>query len=170
MLLIDKLINKAVDIWCEALKQPKFDNGDNSLAGSITNSMANELIAKTIESESELDKKILIFKECLTANLIEKSKKEGRYFWGALSCDYGPDQNLQLAADKAGIPYKLFSAKSSVHINDAFLEASFGYGVNSINYYPLPDGRWLKTTLRGDDMKKVINSVMDGNPLGLEVE
>lgn len=170
MLLIDKLINKAVDIWCEALKQPKFDNGDGSITGAMTHLVANDLIAKTNESEPELDKKILLFKEYLTAYLIEKSKKEGSYFWESLSCDYGPDKNLQFAADKACIPHVLFSAKSSVDINETFLEVKFGYGVKNTNYYPLPDGRWLKTTLRGDDMEKVINSVINGNPLGLEVE
>ncbi|TMP51432.1 hypothetical protein [Pseudoalteromonas sp. S1688] len=164
------LIEKAVDIWCNALKNPRFDNGDSSLTGAMTNSMANELIGKAIENEPDLDKKILFFKEYLTADLIEKSKNEASYFWASLSCDYGPDKNLQLAADKAGIPYNLFSAKSNVYINETFLEAKFGYGVNNTCYYPLPDGRWLKTTLRGDDMEKVINSVMDGNPLGLEVE
>jgi len=53
-----------------------------------------------------------------------------------------------------------------------FDAVSFGYGAPLTNYYPLPDGRWLLTSITANDaeMVKVISSVMGGNPLGLSVE
>ncbi|MFK3873053.1 hypothetical protein [Pseudoalteromonas rhizosphaerae] len=166
----NRLIEKAVDIWCNALKKPNFDNGDKTVTGEMINVLASKLVEKELVNDEELDNKIAIFRQHLTANLIKRSKIEGESFWESLSCDYNPCTILNSAAHAANIPARLFSVKSSVDIESGFLEVKFGYGCLPTLYYPLPDGRWLKAKLRGPDMEKVISSVMDGNPLGFEIE
>ncbi len=36
----DIIIERAVELWCRALRKPKFDNGDNSDAGFFTTGLA----------------------------------------------------------------------------------------------------------------------------------
>lgn len=177
------IIERAVELWCRALRKPKFDNGDNSDAGFFTTGLAY-MNADTAAGETELDKAIERFREALVTDMKfardhdgEPTGKQGQYgpetyyFDRCLSTDYSPDKSLRGAADQAGIPHKLFSWKSSVNVYDpAAVCASFGYAAPAIYHYPLSGGRWLITKLRGEDMPLIIKAVEEGRLPELHVE
>lgn len=170
----DIIINKAVDIWCKKLLRPQFDNGDTSENGFFGMVLATINIETAKSKIKDMPNRVEIFRKSLTDNLlrIRDTPNDKEYFPRFLDVDYGPCRSLVDASAAADIPHSQFSCKSSVHMADDKVTASFGYGAPRINYYPLPDGKWLLTTLLGDseDMNKIITSVMAGNPLGLKIE
>jgi len=170
----DLIISKAVDIWCKKLLTPVFDNGDNSIHGAMTHTLALMNIRNDKEKIPNIAARVETFRQVLTAELIRlrDEPQSGEILSPWLDVDYGPCKVLGNAADKAGIPHSQFSCKSSVSMRAGSLAVSFGYGAPRTNYYPLPDGRWLLTSITANDaeMDKVISSVMGGNPLGLSVE
>lgn len=180
----DVIIERAVELWCRALRNPKFNNGDNSEAGFFTAGLAY-MTADTAAGETEVDKAIERFREALVTNMKflrdhdgeptgrqnEYGRPETYYFDACLSTDYHPDENLRRAADQAGIPHKLFSWKSSVNVYDpAAVCAKFGYAAPDFYHYPLSGGRWLITQLRGRDMPLIIKAVEEGRLPELHVE
>ena len=169
----DRLIERAAELWCRALKSPRFNNGDDSSQGVFTTALASLNIEAAQQKSGDIDSKIEVFRGELSKILLgkkaEQSQRRG-YFWADLSCDYAPEDELAEAAAAAGVDTKLFSVKSSVYINDGYVTSKFGYGAVEFNHYPLEDGRWLITTLKGSDMDKVIASIANGNPLGLLID
>jgi len=170
----DLVISKAVDIWCKKLFNPVFDNGDNSAHGGMTHMLATMNIQNDKAGIDDMAARVEKFRQVITAELVRlrDQPQDGEYFPSWLDADYGPCKVLGDAADKAGIPQSQFSCKSSVSMRANSLSVAFGYGAPNTNYYPLPDGRWLLTSITADDaeMGKIINSVFGGNPLGLAVE
>jgi hypothetical protein len=170
----DLIISKAVDIWCKKLLTPVFDNGDNSIQGYPAYMLATMNIQNDKSKIDDMEVRVEKFRQILTDELIRLRDipADKEYFPPWLDVDYGPCKVLGDAADKAGIPQSQFSCKSSVFMRSGGLSAHFGYGANDINYYPLPDGRWLLTSITADEseMGKIIDSVMGSNPLGLVVE
>lgn len=56
-------------------------------------------------------------------------------------------------------------------VYDDHLSVRNGYGSKTFYHYPLPNNRWLVTTLHGDpDMKRIIDIVESGSDLGLTIE
>ena len=163
----DKIIHRAVDLWCKKLHTPVFDNGDDSANGGMSMALASINIMN--DKPDDMESKVEVFRKSLTDNLIT-ARDESDYFDSLLSVDYGPCKSLAEAADIAGIPGSQFSCKSTVYMSEDFVGVSFGYGAEDINHYPLPDGGWLKTTLRGSDINLVIDSISNGNPLDMDVE
>ena len=163
------MIVRAAEIWGKALHNPKFDNGDNSQAGGLGHMLATMNMQNAKENVPSLVDQVEKFKKVLVSNLIAQ-RDSGEYFRGWLDTDYHPCKELAGAANEAGIPHNLFSCKSTVMINEDCVGASFGYGSERINHYPLPNGKWLLTTLTGSDITKIIDQVMNGNLMGLRVE
>jgi hypothetical protein len=170
----DLIVDKAVDIWCKKLFVPVFDNGDNSAHGGMSHMIATMNIQNDKAGIDDISARVEKFRGIITAELmrLRDSPADKEYFPSWLDVDYGPCAVLGDAANKAGIPQSQFSCKSSVSMRANSLSAKFGYGAPGTNYYPLPDGRWLLTSITADDaeMGKIIDSVMGGNPLGLAVE
>jgi len=168
----DRIIAKAVDIWCKALRHPKFDNGDTSQHGFLGMALATTLIESDKSKTTDMPNRIEVFRKAITDELIRlrDTPEDGEYFQRWLDVDYHPCRVLSNAADLSGIPHSQFSCKSSVMIDSDAVVASFGYGARREYYYPLPDGKWLVAALCGEDIDKVIASAMNGNPLGLKVE
>lgn len=182
----DLIIERAAELWARALAKPEFDNGDSSFAGFMAKDMAEQLVAHEA-GKSDLAAAIERFRAQLAEDLKfqrdHEGEKTGRIVYEGkpgqyeetyhlshfLSCDYGPDRTLSEAAQKAGVPARLFSWKSTVIINHDHVSASFGYGAEDVNHYPLPGGGWLITTLRGEDMPVVVEAVLAGK-LDLPVE
>jgi hypothetical protein len=182
----DIIIDRAVDLWCRALHQPTFDNGDRSLTGFLGMGLAGMLADTEIKKVSDWAATIEKFRHELSTKLkflrdnegrprpaedIERDKAAGErwvadtyYCHHILSVDYHPGRELAAAADRAGVPHGAFSIKSSVHFEAEYVIAHFGYGAPAIYHYPLPDGRWLLTQLSGADMPKVIEYVLGGAP------
>lgn len=187
----DRIIDRAVDLWCRELRAPRFDNGDRSFIGAVGMGLAQNLARTEIEKVDDWVAAVERFSVELSTRLkflrdnderprpqeeydAEKRGTTGYvsanyYFDGHLDVDYHPSRRLAEAAEKAGVPTSAFSIKSSVYVGENFVETRFGYGADLVNHYPLPDGRWLLTTLRGSDMRKVVEYVMGGQP-SFEIE
>lgn len=180
----DRIIEKAVDLWCEKLMSPSFDNGDRSEQGFLGMGMAAQLAenARTKDHAERVEK----FRTVLTEKLKFLRDNEGQpiregepdpeissgfegtgitpvyYFGPYLDVDYRPCRVLAYAADEAGISHRLFSIKSSVYMFHEWVNTSFGYGVPDTYYYPLEDGKWFVAGLRGADIEKIITAFKDG--------
>ena len=165
----NQIIGRAVELWCRSLFNPAFNNGDNSEAGAMGHMLATMNMQNAKAGVDDLRSRVEIFRKTLIANLIKK-RDGGDYFNCWLDTDYHPCADLAEAAAIAGIPNSLFSCKSSVMMREGCVNSSFGYGIEGQNHYPLPDGKWLITTLSGGDIDKVINQVIEGNLMGLVVE
>lgn len=166
----DKMINKAVDVWCKKLLIPVFDNGDDSAIGAMSHMLSTANIQHDKAATSDIESKIEVFRISLIDRLV-KARNSDDYFPCWLDVDYSPCKTLAESADKAGIPHSQFSCKSSVSVWDKHISASFGYGAETTFLYPLSNGKWLKTNLTGgSDLDKIFNHVLDGNELGFEVE
>ena len=162
----ERLVKKAVDLWCEKLKKPTFDNGDKSENGAISQGLQHMLVAKELAKTNNLEARIERFRKNLV-NIIKDLKPP--IF---LDVDYGPTSILSKAAEEASIPKSLFAWKSTVIITKNLINVSWGYGSPCVSYYPLENGKWLVTSLTGDEkeMQKIFDSVVNGNPLGLQIE
>lgn len=172
----DIIIDRAVELWCRALRRPVFDNGDNSLNGLFTAGLGGMLQDQAIAKVDDYDAAIERFREILSAKLKflrdhngEPDGTEGKYgpncyyFRRTLGTDYHPEPILADAATEAGVPHRAFSVKSTVHFfGDNYVSASFGYGAPDQYHYPLSDGSWLICQLTGNDMPTIIKAVEAG--------
>jgi len=180
----DLLIERAVELWCRALRSPKFDNGDNSERGFFASGLAGINSDAAAAEVDEFDQAVGRFRKILVDKLKTSRDKNGQptgeegprgprhyYFDPDLRTDYRPEDEMAEAATEAGIPHNLFSWKSSVHLYwpDAVC-ASFGYGAPEVYHYPLSGGRWLITMLRGQDMPSIIKAVEEGRLPEFQVE
>ena len=168
----DRIIYRAVELWCRKLKEPVFDNGDNSHTGLLTNILADNIIQCDKSKIDDLDERINKFKEILTKKLIALRDDDSGLFPKWLDVDYHPCKILTDSANIANIPLSLFSCKSTVNIEHDKIRASFGYAAPYVYHYPLPDGKWLITTItaNNEEMQRIFENVMSDNVLGLEVE
>ncbi len=170
----DKIIKKAVDLWCKQLLSPFFDNGDNSFIGMMGQALATMKIEADRSKIEDMERRIEVFREALTEELfrLRDCPEQDEYFQTWLYVDYHPCPLLAMAADKDRIPHSQFSCKSNVHIRPKFIASRFGYGADYLYHYPLEDGRWLVTTITGsdDEMSKIFNHVLNGNELDFYID
>ena len=169
--IIHKMIDRGVDLWCKKLFTPEFNNGDETIQGNMCEILATETIMSVKSKIPDLENRVEKFRKELTDILRESISEYG--FHAYLRVDYHSCQELAEAATKAEIPLCLLSVKSSVEIYEDHVSSSFGYGSPYINHFPLLDGRWLLTDLRGKldgDFQKILQHVHDGNSLGFTVE
>lgn len=179
----DNIIDRAVELWCRALRLPRHDNGDDSARGFMTLGLVGMTVDAEMAKMNDLDERIERFRQALAermkftqANDGQPTGKQGQhgpetyYFDRFLSVDYGPDPDLRFAADIADIPYSLFSWKSTVQIHATHVCSSFGYGAGYLYHYPLTDGSWLICRLSGDDMPTITKAVEAGLLPELAVE
>lgn len=188
----DQLIDRAVELWCRALHNPSYDNGDGSGVGVMAEGLAASNAAHARDKMEDYAEAVSKFGRLLSTRLkflrdnegkprpadeIERDKARGatyaaETYWleTILSSDYGPGRLLSEMADLAGIPHSAFSYKSTVRFDHTSVSASFGYGAEHRQHYPMPDGGWLITTLSGSDIDKVIEAVAEGRITDLMVE
>ena len=126
----DKIIDRAVELWCRKLKKPVFNNGDDSEAGFIGGMLATLNMDVDKVKIFDMEKSINIFRKELSIKLkqLRDNPKEGEYFTPWLDVDYGPCKTLSEVADKAGIPYSQFSCKTFISMRKECVTTSFGYG------------------------------------------
>jgi len=117
---IENLAEKAVNWWAEVIKNPKFDNGDSSIAGVFAKVLA-ESLAKNVTREQ-----IGIFKKELKEILIDLLWE---YNHVVIGVDYHPDQYLSQALEKAGIPEENAPWKTDMQIivNQNKVLVAYGY-------------------------------------------
>ncbi|MRX32778.1 hypothetical protein [Aminobacter sp. MDW-2] len=176
----DIIIERGVELWCRALRAPRFDNGAPSFMASGLAAINSETaIAKVDDYGAAIERFRAILTErlkFLRDNAGKPTGKESQYgpetyhFDRWLSVDYGPEKNLAEAATAAGLPTKAFSWKSTVTLLSNSVCASFGYGAEDRYHYPLKDGSWLICDLRGGDMPAIIKAVEDGRLPDMIVE
>ncbi len=168
--MTDLMIAKGVDIWCRSLKNPKFDNGDDSHVGALGMSIMS-MNCDTEHQKINLDDSIEKFRENLSRILMEKKESNGHSFCAWLSCDYGPCKELSNAAEGTGINESMFSIKSSVIIQEDYITSTFGYGSTGVNYYNF-GGKWilLKSRLDPQERDFILSAVLDGRIKGFSME
>lgn len=151
---------RAADLWRRMVESPIFDNGDRSEQGFFCKAMAESI--PTESDEAKLD----AFRDRLEAALLDESIRP--YDRSGLHVDYHPDEILAQAAEGTKIR---FPCKTNMWVYNDHIGVSAGYGAETVNHYPLSEGRWLITTLSGstEEMAKVIQLVEGGCEL-FEVE
>lgn len=116
-------VRAAVNWWANAIVNPKFDNGDNSMAGGMAFLMAMMVSKKSSISKDQID----IFKKELADIIVEQM--ESSYCGECqLGVDYHPDMLLYSAAQKAGINDDMgFPWKTNMRISKEQVSVSAGY-------------------------------------------
>ena len=112
-------IETAVTWWIEALKYPKFDNGDDSDIGMHTMMLATIASPKVDESQ------VIDF-----GNSLQKSLSEADDFFLGIGVDYNPDRILSLALEAGEIKASITSLpwKTYMTFNNDGVQVSCGYG------------------------------------------
>lgn len=149
------LIDRVVVIWKRLLGQPEYDNGDKGINGVLASGLASSL---PNNSTPELFNK---FGVELKKQLMEPN--ENGYYNRDTSVDYGPCKALADSAEAVGLKMQ-FPWKTNVTFWDKCVNVRAGYSAPCKHHYPMPDGRWLITTLSGDEIDKIIDYVNGGKP------
>lgn len=180
----DVIIERAVEIWCRMLANPRFDNGDQSDNGGMAMALHVINASHDLDKVNDFGQRLGAFRRVLTERLKWLRDHEGeqtgkRLSYGpeivrceyTLSTDYHPEKLLAEAATEAGIPHSAFSWKTDVSFySPTHVSVKAGYAAQDVNHYPLPSGGWLITRLRGEDMSAIIGAVEDGRLPELTVE
>lgn len=116
-------VKVAVNWWANAIVNPKFDNGDDSMTGGISLMMAMMVSSKNSITAEQIG----TFKKEL-ANTIVEQIESSYYGECRLSVDYHPDMLLYSAAQKAGINDDMgFPWKTNMSISKEKVSVSAGY-------------------------------------------
>lgn len=161
------IIARAAELWKRALAAPIYQNeepGHETGLNMMTGMLAAKMAAQNAPTPEALDK----FGAALIESLMQP-REGGRFFERSLTVDYGACEMLRAAAEKAGITMD-FPWKTYMRIEDDSVSFSMGTGARRLYHYPLSGGRWLITTLSGDDMAKIIAQVEAGVDAGLTIE
>jgi hypothetical protein len=148
----ERIVDRAVAWWMKALRKPKFDIGARgSVAAVITEGMFGML---PNNSTDEVLAQFGVELKALLMEGIEKQYTSGerfRKFPKSLDVDYGPDEILAQAAEKAGLKTP-FPTKTNMFVGQNYMQISAGYGADYLYHYPAKDGLWVVTTLRGSEL------------------
>lgn len=116
---IGLLADAAVEWWAKKISgEEPHDNGSVDFASFMGCRMADMRRKKITE------KQLFVFKEVLRGE-IEVNKRKCDCL--ILGCDYGPDKNLDFAAEQAGINVLNFPFKTWMAIKDEKIEVHEGY-------------------------------------------
>jgi len=158
----EKIIDHAVALWKKALHLPVYDAGYGGMGLAMAmlqlskgpNNSTDEVLEKF---GVELKKLLMVGKP------IPDSDGKVEYI-DYLRVDYDPCKTLSKAAQIAGLE-TAFPVKTTMYIYNDHVKFSIGYGQPGEIHYPLKDGRWLVTSLQGDDMSIILNHLNDNTPL-----
>lgn len=137
---MEKEIKAAVDWWGEAIKSPKFDNGDKSDTGAMTTIMMT-LASGDRPSDEQIQEfkqeyaKLLKFSFAGCWYLDDPSRGAGLRCQGV---DYHPHGEMLQAAEKAGISPKRFPIKTNMWVDPGRVTVSYGYGAPLKVIYETP--------------------------------
>lgn len=114
--------------WAFALRDPNFDNGDDSTAGAMAQNLAQILSEGNPQEASSLE----IFAGKLASKVNEALARAGD--WGiSVRVDYHPDIMLSEAADEANltIPMMAWPWKTNMSVTASRVSVRAGYGADS---------------------------------------
>lgn len=159
-----KTARRAAELWKKMLTNPKFDNGDDSVTGFMTASLASMIPTNT--TEELLD----AFVEKLVEKIMTPSAHNPDFHDSSnLSVDYGPCQALADSAKAVGLNCQ-FPWKTSTRVYSDEVHVRHGYGAETIFHYALDNDKWLVTTLSGSEIEKIKRYIVDGDLLEFTVE
>lgn len=165
----ERIVDRAVELWKRALVTPTYRAeapGHTTPAMAQASAIAHMLPRNT--TPDVLDAFGAALKVELMTLVASEHDPDYTYFMNNLCVDYDPCHVLLRAAKSAGLKVQ-FPWKSYMTLAADHLSFSVGYGADQIYHYPMPNGQWLVTSLRGRDMDKVIR-FLNGGDLGLTVE
>ena len=129
-----EIAEAAAKWWADQISgNVTFDNGDDSLTGSMCSAMASKLVKPVTEEQKNK------FIEILTERIVTEQRD-------ILSVDYGPDMLLGESAEQAGISESNFPWKTVMWIvmekdtGMAKVIVRAGYRAEQKQIYPLQDG------------------------------
>jgi hypothetical protein len=162
----EAVIDKAISIWKKILLKPKYDNGDDAspIAGMLASLTPNNANDQNLESFGK-ELKILL----MNSDKEHEGKYNTIYYHTSIDVDYHPCKILQIASEKAELKLE-FPWKTSMYLYNDKLSFSYGYSAGHIHYYLLKNGKWLVTSLTGDDIEKIKEYVTEGKELNFQVE
>lgn len=169
------IVDRAVKLWVNALRKPEYKmhaDGDRSAEAARSAAMLNWATEKQNENnqdEEVLKKFAVALKDILMNKQASSRNPDYIHYVDYLAVDYHPCEELEKAAEVAGLKM-MFPIKTTMQLDEDYVSFSMGYGVQTSNHYPLKDGRFLVTTLRGSDISKIIDHYNTGNPLSLDVD
>ena len=174
----DQIIVRAAELWSRAIVDGQWDNGDTSLPGVMVKTLVTQNRGHAIDTTGlEIQKLAKQFRAAFIEVVIamRDAVRDGResFFRGHCRCDYSPDATLVEVCTKAAVDPILLPCKSDTWLYSGHVHVRFGYGDRSMNHYPLGDGRWLVTSLAGNDdndMAPIIQAVLEGRLPELTVE
>lgn len=143
------------EIWKQMLRDPKYDNGDNSVSGIATKFLAHK-IRKHVTEET-----LGVFGGKLVESLLEMFKERDYVY---LEVDYHPCQALDEAAKYAGMVVE-FPWKTLVTVERGHVSVRYGYRAEPMHHYLLDDGRWLVAALEGSGVEQIKQFIVNGTPL-----
>jgi len=160
------IIDRAVELWKRVLEDPEYqvvekdasaeDQIYQAKCSGLANMVPNNATPELLEAfGKELKQRLL-------------KGDEAGYKTTSLDVDYHPDKTLADSAQAAGLKLE-FPYKTHMHLYFDCVSFTCGYRSEQICHYPMKDGKWLTTTLRGSDIAKVIEYVEGGKPV-FEVE
>lgn len=162
----ERIVDRACALWVAMLRNPKYDNGDKSFGGLMTQMLASRLKGGEPDAIDRFGvelKKILMAPLEWEAKAYRDGDKPTKYttLFNHLSVDYGPDIPLKEAALRAGLSME-FPWKTTMTLAADYLSLGYGYGAPYVYHYPLSGDRWLETTLSGRDIDKIVALIEDG--------
>ncbi len=171
----EKIVDRAVEIWIRALRNPTYDVGlskDPSPSAGMGLALMH-MVASNLNKNNQEEEVLAKFGQELKKLLMNKqvSVHNPNYvrYIKILDVDYHECETLSQAAKAADLKM-MFPTKTTMHIYDDCVEMKMGYAAPYDRHYPLPDGRWLITSLTGKDIQHVIHHFATGEPLKLEIE
>ena len=121
MKTIEEIARIAAIWWADKVTSPKFDNGDKSFVGFVTNTMAASLVQPV--DQIQRDK----FIEYLVNSIVTELSSTYPGPNMVLCVDYGPDRELLGAALYSGVPSLNFPIKTVMWISKNHVAVKYGY-------------------------------------------
>lgn len=146
----ERIIDRVVLLWANALRNPRFDNGDHSLAGAMAAGLTSML-------PNNSDNETLItfareLKSRLMVQFTEPPYRDGgkpyTHWVTSLEVDYDPCNVLRESASAAGLKTK-FPWKTHMRFWSDHIYFSQGYAAEGVYHYPASEDRWVVTSLYG---------------------
>lgn len=149
------LVDRAVQLFVDACRTPKHDNGDTSLNGFMVSALAS------LAPNNATDELLLAFAAELRKRLL--TPNESGYYRDELKVDYHPGAVVGDAADAVGLEMA-FPIKTSIVIFGGCVRSQIGSSGPYQWHYQIDDGRWLVSSLQGDadDIDTIKQLVRDG--------
>lgn len=113
--LTNEQVETAVNWWANVVVNPKFDNGDDSFTGKMT----EMLMTRNVKKLS--DHQVAVFRNFLT-HVVSGFDKDD-----LLTCDYHPCEQLSLACTASLVPETNIPIKTSMYFRRGGVQVVYGY-------------------------------------------